>query len=236
MANFPDTFAEQLQPLPDDLGEAGNAAAAALAEKGFVVMAGLTRNYVGALTIMAAQRETREYCPKDPTEARFATEESTEKWLSKNGGRGMFLLLERLGDDALDLAGYGWTGLEESEEVPGGETTFAIRIGEHSQGLGLATPFTKLIVAGSARLFGARNIWLETWKGNGKAVGAYNSAGFAKLDVEKDDYRPTTRELFSLVNGRVVVLKELKKGEGKVPAVADTRLYFSFPNELLPAA
>lgn len=40
---YPTTFAESLTPLPEDLGKIGNESAAVLADKGYIVMAGLTK-------------------------------------------------------------------------------------------------------------------------------------------------------------------------------------------------
>jgi hypothetical protein len=135
------------------------------------------------------------------------------------------------------LAGYGWTGPElaeppkaetilgDPEEIEakrarfidlmqGFETTLALRISEEYTGLGLAVPFTKLIVAASNVVYGAQDFWLDTWKSN-HAGHVYDKAGWQKLDVEFDAMRP------SVLRGK---------------DVPDTRTYFTFPNQLLPRA
>src|SRR5438067_1181706 len=93
MGSFPTTFSPDLVQLPADLGENGNEARERLAQKGFVVVAGLTEYTAGSVSAIARQPHIKDkMCPKDPTEKRFATRESTRKWLGKNGGRAMFLL------------------------------------------------------------------------------------------------------------------------------------------------
>src|ERR1700712_1337685 len=106
MATFPTTFAEQAATLEPGIGERGNAALDRLREKGYSVATRLTKYYAGAVGLMGAQRHIREYCPRDATLARFGSLASTEKWLQKGGGRGMFLLLRGIGPDA-QLEGYG---------------------------------------------------------------------------------------------------------------------------------
>ena len=210
MTNFPDSFSEDTQQISAErLDETGAQAVQALAEKGYEVHAGLTSERAEAIMSMALEPAIREYCPND-CGGRFASIEATKQWLAKH--RGTFLLLKRT-EDGLQLAGYGWVGLSESSHVPGGETTFSLRVGEIGQGQGLAAPFTQVILAGSAVLYGAKNIWLETWASNGGAVHVYHKVGFVDVDEEMTE-RPTT-------NG------------GAVP---DTRLYMSFPNELLPTS
>ncbi len=85
-----------------------------------------------------------------------------------------------------------------------------MRVGEASQGQGLATPFSRLILAGSATLYGSQDMWLETWASDGAAVHIYHKLGFEDVDSQVDQ-RPTA-------GGQTV---------------ADTRLYMSLPNELL---
>lgn len=208
MTDFPDKFDETTQPLPDDLGQAGNEAARQLAERGYEVRAGLTTELAGQILTMSQEPSIREYCPKDSGE-RFADLESTKRWLSK--GRAMFLLLERSDGGKLDLAGYGWSGAASSRHVPDGEITFALRVGEAGQGQGLATPFSQLILSSTAILYGAKNIWLETWASNGGAVHIYHKLGFTDVDKQPD--------------------RRLLPDGGTAD---DTRLYMSLPNELLP--
>jgi len=207
MIPFPDGFMEATQKLPEvRLGEAGTQAVQKLASQGYEVHVGLTPEFAEAVSIMAREPSIREYCPRDSGE-RFSDRASTERWLSKK--RSMFLLLKRT-DDKLSLAGYGWSGAGSSPHVPGG-ITFAIRIGKAGRGQGLSTPFSWLIVAGSAILYGARDIWLETWATNAGAVHVYHKIGFITV-AEKPDER-------------------LLPDGGAVP---DIRVYMSLPNELLP--
>jgi ribosomal protein S18 acetylase RimI-like enzyme len=129
---------------------------------------------------------------------------ATEQWLTKQ--RAVFLLMDQGGQ----LAGYGWVGASESELVPGGETTFALRIGEAGQGQGLATPYTQAMLTGAAALFGAKQFWLETWASNQGAVHVYHKVGFVDV-AQVSGERPTT-------SGGMV---------------ADTRLYMSLPDGLV---
>jgi ribosomal protein S18 acetylase RimI-like enzyme len=210
MMNFPNKFGETTGPLPDGLGQAAAEAAQQLAGRGFEVRLGLTTEFAREISAMALEPSIREYCPRDSGE-RFADLESAGRWLSK--GRAMFLLLKRSDNDKLSLAGYGWSGAVSSPKAPGGEITFALRIGETGQGQGLATPFSRLILSASAVLYGAKNIWLETWASNGGAVHVYHKLGFTDV-AEALDRRP-------LPNGGTI---------------ADTRIYMSLSNDLLPPA
>lgn len=214
MAQFPHSFTESPTLLTTGIRETNPNGLGTLVDKEYVVLAGLSRYFAGAISSMAAQQHIREYCPRDTSPRRFATQETTEQWLGKDGGRGVFLLARHLGEDGLRLAGYGWTGLQQNEEhVPSGQTTFALRIGQEDLGRGLAAPFSRAIIDGSAELYGAKDIWLETWGSNGRAVGSYEKAGFVRV-VEKEAVRPT-----------------LVEGGGEV---SDIRVYMTLPNDLLP--
>jgi hypothetical protein len=257
MANFPNTYAEKLQYLPADLGEDGNAARERLAEKGFVVVAGLTHHMAGAVSAAASQKHIVEVCPKDPTEKRFGTEESTEKWLGKGGGRGVMLLAKPIGKGALEmavegdpkaleklrLAGYGWEGYEKSEKIPGVDTTFAVRITEEGLGNKASADFTTAIVAGSAALYGAENVWLETYGWNLPANKAYKQAGFDQVTtpdgspLEVPTIRPTLHEAgyeFDDGSDRRVFMHQGENDPAPRPYVEDVRLYYTFPNDRLP--
>lgn len=205
---FPDTFDVATRPLTAaDLSGADAALVQQLAEKGYEVHTGLTTDFADDIARMCLQPSIKEYCPND-SGRRFTDRQATESWLAK--GRAAFLLLKREADGTLSLAGYGWAGTEASPHVPEGQTTFALRVGEASQGQGLATPFCRLILAGSAGLYGSQNMWLETWASDGAAVHIYHKLGFEDVDSQADQ-RPTS-------SGQTV---------------ADTRLYMSLPNELL---
>jgi ribosomal protein S18 acetylase RimI-like enzyme len=208
MADFPDTFSEELISLSSlNLGQAGLEAFQKLSEADYEVKCGLTEEYAAKITAMTQEPSIRLNCPKDSSE-RFTDLEATKKWLQKK--RGSFLLLKKEDDGSLSLAGYGWAGNGTSDKVPQGQTTFAVRVSENHQGKGLAAPFSWLIIAGSAVIYGARDFWLETWQSNGGAVHTYHKLGFEDVAEEA--------------------------GERVTPdgQLADTRLYMSLPNELLP--
>ncbi|MEK7594541.1 MAG: GNAT family N-acetyltransferase [Patescibacteria group bacterium] len=181
-----------------------------LSERGYEVRVGLTPELADQIEVMARETSIREFCPND-SGGRFADRASMELWLSKQ--RATFVLINKIheNEDDLRLVGYGWVGLGTSPHVHGGETTFALRVGEAGQGQGLATPFAQLIIAGSAAIYGARNMWLETWQSNAAAVHVYHKVGFVDVNQEPSE-RPAN-------NG------------DRVP---DVRLYMSFPNESLP--
>lgn len=209
MSDFPVTFAARTTPLEeswlqgDDLQVLHD-----LYAKGFEIHTGLTPELAEAIYTMSLQPSIKEYCPNDSAK-RFDGQEATGNWLAK--GRCAFSLFKRDGSE-LSLVGYGWSGRETSQHVPGGETTFALRIGEQGQGQGLATPFARIVVAATATMFSARNFWLETWESNGAAVHIYHKLGFEDVTQETGS-RPTA------------------DGE----TVEDTRLYMSLPDNLLPS-
>ena len=209
MMDFPDKFEETTHSLPaEGLGQAGDEAVQKLAERGYEVRVGLTPEYADQILAMSQEPSIREFCPKDSGE-RFTDRAAAERWLAKQ--RAAFLLFKKEDDGDLSLAGYGWTGAGSSTHAPGGKITFAVRIGEAGQGQGLAAPFSWLIVAGSAVLYGARDFWLETWGSNGGAVHIYHKIGFETVAEEPD--------------------QRLVPSGDRVP---DTRVYMSLANELLP--
>ncbi|MEK7059410.1 MAG: GNAT family N-acetyltransferase [Patescibacteria group bacterium] len=191
----------------DNLGEAGQQAFQKLADRGYEVRVGLTSELADQIEAMAREPSIREFCPND-CGGRFADRASTELWLSKR--RATFLLVNKSDSDDLRLVGYGWVGLGSNDHIRGGETTFAIRIGEAGQGQGLATPFAQLIVSAAAAIYGAKNMWLETWQSNGGAVHVYHKIGFEDVAEEPAERADSTGQ--------------------KIP---DTRLYMSLPNERL---
>ena len=202
MIPFPDHYDDALQALPaEHMSEAGQQAIESLKEKGYEVQTGLTMEYADAIAVLSREPSIQEYCPKDCSE-RFASRETTAKWLSKK--RATYLLLQILDDGQKQLAGYGWVGAKQTAQVPGGETTFSLRVGENHQGKGLATPFALAMLAAAEATYGAPHMWLETWASNGGAVHIYNKLGFNTI-AEKPDERPS-------VSGQMV---------------ADTRLYMT---------
>ncbi|HSX45567.1 MAG TPA: GNAT family N-acetyltransferase [Candidatus Saccharimonadia bacterium] len=209
MSDFPTGFASATVPLDESLFRGAELDALhELASRGFEVHTGLTPEMAGHIYNMSLQPSIKEYCPGDSAR-RFSDQEAAEHWLAK--GRCTFLLMKR-DDDNLSLVGYGWSGRETSPHVQGGQTTFALRVGEQGQGQGLATPFSRLIIWGTAATFGAQDFWLETWKSNGGAVHIYDKLGF-ELVSEEFGSRPTAA------------------GE----TVEDSRLYMRLPNNLLPS-
>lgn len=203
MSAYPTSLAGETIQLTAEMVGLAAEAINQLAERGFEVHVGLTEAYAEAIIQMCLEPAIKEYCPNDYGQ-RFRDLSATRDWLSK--GRAVFLLLKREGE-GLKLAGYAWTGSGTSSHVAGGETTFAIRIGEIGQSQGLATPFSQAVLAASARLFDAKNVWLETWQSNGGAVHVYHKVGFIDVD-QTSSQRPSA-------NGGTV---------------ADTRLYMSLPN------
>ena len=217
MSAFPNTFIETPVPLEPIMDERGNSALERLNERGFIVATGMSRYFAGAIGVMGQQDHIREYCPKDATPARFGTEQSTEKWLKKGGGRAVFLLLEQAMEKGHEvgqqLSGYAWTGYEECDELPDYKITSAYRLGNTALGKGLAKDFVQIVVSGTHTLYAPdEGIGLETWKSN-HAAGLYPKVGF-ELKAQKDDARPSLDP--NAINGKV----------------NDTRLFMAYPNDL----
>lgn len=186
MSEFPTEFGVKIHDLSEiNLGETSNNAIKKLGEAGLRVQLGMEPEDLEDIQEIANSNAVREFCPNDLA-ARFGNEQMARKWL-KNG-KGVFEL--RANNPRDDLAGYGWTGPKQVMEVPGGDTTFAVRLSPKYSGRHLGTPFAQAIVAGSQTTFGKQNIWLETWASNVRAVGSYLHAG-AQLVENTDSYRPT---------------------------------------------
>jgi len=189
-AQFPTTFAtERYQLGLGDIAPKHSMLLGALGRCGYAVEVGLVREDVSALTEIAGQPGTREYCPRD-IEERWTNETVAEQQLGKDGGRGVFVL-RNMANNA--IAGFGWTGKsgnDEQKNLPMCENTFAIRLHEDSRGQGLAVPFSKIIVAGSMSIFRARRIGLETWASNNAAFNSYLKAD-AKAIKAINAKRPT---------------------------------------------
>jgi len=183
MTDVPTGFAAATRRITsDDVDANSQTALRELSQKGYEIHTGLTVELVDRIKAMSQEPAIREYCPKDSTD-RFADRQVAEQWLSK--GRAMFLLLK----DG-ELIGYGWTGPATSDNVPGGQTTFALRIGQIGHGQGLAAPFSWLTISASHVMFGLQAIWLETWASNGAAVHIYHKLGFVNV-TERPSSRPT---------------------------------------------
>lgn len=199
MAEFPREFIDQPEILRGDLGLLGDAALNNLNSKGYEVATGLSRYYAGSISVMARQSHIVEYCPNDAAPSRFASEASTKKWLQKAGGRGVFLILEKVEEieqsSDLCLAGYGWTGYEEMpafEEYP---VTSAYRLGGNALRKGLAGDFIQVIISATHALYSRESLGLETWLSN-PAVRIYKKLGFFALEAVEEleeEWRPTLK-------------------------------------------
>lgn len=189
-----------------------------LRNAGFVVSTGLHRQDAAALAEISSQVGTQEYCPNDSIR-RWGNEEMIEAQLRKDGGRAVFIL-ESVEDN--QTYGFGWTGTASKEEaaITGCENTFAIRLHEKARGKGLATPFSKAIVAGSMAIYGMRGIGLETWGSNAAAVRTYLGAKAVVMGTV-DSERPTQ------IVEPGVFLKEFN-GEQR-PHRKDVRVYMQYP-------
>ncbi|MYB40124.1 hypothetical protein F4X86_02530 [Candidatus Saccharibacteria bacterium] len=142
---------------------------------------------------MARQEHIVEYCPGDATDRRFASLESTEKWLRKAGGRAVFLLLQRLSGESSPtrLAGYGWTGYEESPRFEAYPITSAYRLGDIALNQGLFKHYVQAVVSATKTLFTMEGVGLETWQSNDPAFRTYKKVGFSELEIGPDELRPT---------------------------------------------
>lgn len=176
-----------------------------LNERGFGVLVGLSEKQWPQILKLANQPHIKKYCPNDCTDKRFASLESTRKWLAS--GRAVFMLTRT--EDKNNVIGYGWVGTKATAEVPGGETTFAVRLGEQALGQKLSEPFSRAIIDVSNKMFGLKNFWLETWASNGGAVHAYQKLGFELVSQRED-----------------------KRAEGN-DVIDDTRLFMTLSNENL---
>lgn len=214
-ARFPTTFADKPYQLGlGDVAPGHTMPLMALARKGYAVEVGITPEDVPSLTEIARQEGVREYCPNDLAH-RWTDEETTEKQLAKDGGRGVFLL-RNIATNA--IAGFGWTGKSSDEErqiLTMCEHTFAVRLHEGTRGQGLAVPFSQIIVAGSMSVFRARRIGLETWASNNAAVNTYVKAGAELVRAVTGQPRPTLDKHKSI-------------NETGQYVTDDTRLYMNF--------
>ena len=219
MAQFPQKFTQEPRALGNDLDTKGKQALAGLHEKGYEVALGLSKYYAGALSIMSRQAHIMEYCPKDCSSLRFATQGATEKWLSQ--GRAVFLLLQKVeGGRALAdylLSGYAWTGLDRNEVMEDYPITSAYRLAERALGKKLAADFIQAVISGTHRCFSeGRGLGLETFQSN-PAVFIYRKLGFVDLqiNVNQRQWRPTLNP--DIPGGQIL----------------DRRLYMGYPNFLL---
>ncbi len=215
MPHFPSEYVKEVSFLERGIGQRGDNALRRLHEKGFSVGIGLTEYYAGAIAVMSQQNHIREYCPNDSTEKRFGSLSSTARWLQKNGGRAMFLLLSNC-DFNTRLEGYGWTGIEPSNELPDHPITSAYRLGERVLGKGLSKDFIQVVVSSTHSLYEPKaGIGLETWRSNPAAT-IYPKVGFVLItEAPDDELRPTLDSSYE--DGQVL----------------DRRMYMVYPDKLL---
>jgi ribosomal protein S18 acetylase RimI-like enzyme len=256
MANYPSTFAAEITPLtPDDFSsQYGAGAVSLLAERGFVVMAGVTQYQGDQIARIGVERGVREFCPKDATDSRFGTRAAMAEWLGKGGGRGMTIIasvvdydkplsmadIAALRDEDLKVRAYGWSGYELNKHIPGADITTAYRVSETAAGNGLGKLLVRLVTASAVDVFEVKDpatISLETWASNTVAVGLYGKVGYESGEGIKPitDVRPTLEEPGTIINGKKVFLTR-KNGE-LVTMVEDKRLFKRFnPTHLKSAA
>lgn len=179
MKPFPTSLATAAQFLmPDGVNEATNAAVQTLAEKGFAVQVGITVPDIPALQALSVQASILKYCPKDCTE-RFKDEPTIRRWMQKE--RLTFLLKESATGE---LAGIAWTGPGTSPHISGGKLTGGIRLSEHFQGHGLATPFLDVVLEYTRHEYSADLLWFECWQSNAGALHIYQKLGFQVVKTE----------------------------------------------------
>ncbi len=187
MAMFPTDFTATIWPLTADFDEVTNEAIQSLQQRDYVILVGLTPELHKDILAMASEEHIREYCPRDCSLERFANEQSTRRWLA--AGHAFFTLMKKTSTGQQPV-GYGWSGPKTTEQVPGGQTTFAVRVAQAGLGQKLSEPFSQVIIGVTAKLYEARKFWLETWGSNGGAVHVYEKLGF-KLISQQPSERPT---------------------------------------------
>ncbi len=185
MKPFPTQLATTRVVLgPNEVEGSIAAALQTLAEKGFYVQLGITVADVTALQELSRQASILKYCPRDCTE-RFKDEPTVRHWLHKE--RLVFLLKEKSTEQ---LAGVAWTGPGTSPHIPEGKLTGGLRLSEAFQGLGLATPFLKVVLEHTKNEYSRERLWFECWASNAGAVHIYQKLGFNIVETESAS-RPT---------------------------------------------
>ena len=185
MKQFPTVFADSESVLqPKSVDPVSAEALQALGSKGFHIQIGTTQADVPALQALSVQESIIKYCPRDCTE-RFKDQETVREWLRKE--RLVFLLKET---STGELAGIAWTGPGTSPHIPDGKLTGGVRLSEHFQGLGLATPFLAAVLAHTKHAYSSELLWFECWESNAGAVHIYQKLGFQIVGTEPGA-RPT---------------------------------------------
>jgi len=187
-----------------------------LHSKGYILSLGVREQDVAALTRIGSQLGTREYCPGD-LERRWANINMARQYMTKNGGRAVFLL--RHASDYDEIIGYGWTrAITKSDKafLPTCNYTFGLRLDEAARGQKLAAPTTESIVAASMSLFNCRGVGLQSWQSNIAAIKSYQRAGAEITTIVENQPRPTLDTLKPAdENGRNITI--------------DSRVYMYFP-------
>lgn len=205
MKQFPTVFSDQIRFLtPEETRGITRSALVKLAQKGFHVQLGLTREDIAALQSLSVQTSVRKYCPRDCTE-RFKDEPTIEEWLTKE--RLAFLLKHT---ETGELGGIAWTGPGTSPHIPDGKLTGGVRLSEEYQGLGLATPFLTVVLDYTHDEYSDKLLWFECWESNEGAVHIYQRLGFEIVE-KKAGQRETPSGSFEPDNR--IYMKLTKSGE-----------------------
>jgi len=198
MSQYPTELAPNVEPLPGFIDQAE------LNAKGLVVVRGLTLGLAEQLPKRSQEPAVIEFTPNDYIRpdtgkpGRFFDVNSVVEWIAK--GR---LALPLITTDE-KLMGILWMGPEkpgqEEPEIPGANTTFAIRIYEGAAGQLNSLPYTKIGLAMHAELYNNDGVWLEAWGDNPKALNTYEKVGFIEevRDVSKRHGQPKERVYMTL--------------------------------------
>jgi hypothetical protein len=176
--------------------------------RAFDIYRGYDDRIVSQLVSKSTEPAIMERCPKDAG-SRFASEATFANWVSKNGGRFLYPLVEQETDE---LAGVIWMGPEKFDrtkypEKPSSSSlylhvgglmsdTYAIRVYENTQerddqgnitGSGLAKPYTRVAIGDYATMR-----MLE---------GPENLPNFTGLHLETDLDNMAARRTYEDLNG-----------------------------------
>jgi len=237
---YPKDFAPEFVPLVPDSGwgEEFDFALRELEAHGFVVALGVHGDFLDDLSDMAKQEHIIDFCSSDPD--RFGDKKKVEEWLQK--GRvmvGIYATREGTLDftdpatfatENLQQVAYSWFGPEKHDPT---KITTAYRVGAAGRQLAyerrfsdddkfkIGLPMGQLVTAVATQIYGAegKDITLETWASN-KANELYDILQFMQTGT-KEDVRPTTKPVGTVINGNVVYYDEKRKRN----MVKDTRLY-----------
>jgi len=243
MAEFYTDFVDELEVLTPSMlsDQVGAAALNSMAQRGFVMTIGLTRESVPDLARIGAQPHIVEFAHRDATR-RFPNEEAVSKWLSKRRFPLLGFAVEdfTLGDTlseadmkALDLGDltmvdYGWFGPEQNKHIAGADVTTAYRVAEEGRRLSrerrfneadkfkLGLPLGQVLTAVAIDISGVEpaEISLETFASNRAANAMYDLMHFRE-DPNVPPIacvRPTLKAVGEEVDGKPVYFDELQGG------------------------